>query len=114
MKQNLPTYNRPTATNGGNPQLRIFVIKRWIFALVHMFGGLKNAHLRDYIYSTFTKVWYSNEIIFSAKNSVWIKKKNLKKRPQFFSLEVPSINLGKSFSSKSSILNAVKFSHLLS
>lgn len=112
VKNYLPTYNRPTVINKGNPQLRIFVIKRWIFALIHMVGGIKNTYLRDYIYNTFTKVWYSNEIIFSAKNSVWIKKKDIRK-PQFLSVEVPGIHFGKAFSSKSSIIDAVKFSHLL-
>lgn len=113
LKSILPVYDRPTMLDSGNPELRIYVIKRWIFALVHMIDPPKNMSLKNYLYSTFTKVWYSDQIVFSAKDRVWVKRKNIRSKPKFFTVEVPCIYRGQSFNSKSSILDAVKFSHLI-
>lgn len=108
INNKVPSYKRPIATDKGT-ELRIFAIKRWIYALVHKFPSenLKNKIFKEFLQNYFTKVWFSDDIIYSVKNGLWVKRTKVFK-PKFKVVQISNIDKA---NSKESLLDIVKFTH---
>jgi hypothetical protein len=106
----VPKYQKRTLTNKGT-ELRIFAIKRWIYALVHKFSNknMKNKIFKHYLDTHFTKVWFSDDIVYSVKNRKWIQKKG-KKHITFSEVHVTNIEHAHKYMDKS-LLDIVRFTH---
>lgn len=88
--KNAPDYYRPKINEElTNNSIRLFAIKRWIYALVHKFPSKRfTGGVKQYIDANFTNVWLSKSLFYNARSRKWQLKPNA---APFHAVEIPFI-----------------------